>query len=127
MEVEELLYQDRPIQTLLITSQNSPQPIKTMCLFTDRPTTPLHTATTSQHASSGDQPIQEQRGLQGAEGRSLPIGTVCLRGGLLPSVRVSLGTAESRSLCLCIVPTARLATLLTALMLKHQLKSMKMT
>ena len=82
-EEELLLYQDRPIRQLLSTSRNSPQPIKTAYLFFDLPTTLLHTATTSHHGSSGGQPILEQWGLEeaGIEGRSRPVGTVCLRGG----------------------------------------------
>ncbi|KAG7237683.1 hypothetical protein INR49_032129 [Caranx melampygus] len=59
-EEEDLLFLDRPIQLLLFTNQNSPQPIRTLCLFTGHPITLLHMATISRDGSSGGQPIQEQ-------------------------------------------------------------------
>lgn len=83
-EEEGLPYQRKPIDHLLCTSQNSPQTIKTPCLlFSDLPTGRQHTATTSQHGSSGDQPILEhwEQEEGGAEGRSPPAGRVYLQEG----------------------------------------------
>lgn len=79
-----LPFQYSPIDPLLFTSQNSPQTIRNLCLlFSDRPTVHHHMATTSQHGSSGGQPIQEQEELEEGEteGRSPPVGRVYLQEG----------------------------------------------
>lgn len=81
--VEELPYQDRPIHPHLFTSQNSPQAIRAIYLFSDLHSALLHTPTTSKHGPSGGQPILERRGPEevAAEDRSRPVGRACLRGG----------------------------------------------
>lgn len=79
-EVEEaLLFPDSPIRLHLFTNKNSPQPIRSVCQFTDRPITLLRTASISQGGSPGDQPIRGRRGEWEAEagGRSPAARTVC--------------------------------------------------
>jgi len=75
--------QDKPIARRLFTIQNSPQPIRTLFLLTELPTTHLHMATTSQHGSSGGRPIQEQWEAEevGADAQSPPVGRVRFQGG----------------------------------------------